>query len=172
MVHTNRVMLVRRISRRIFQRFGDAQSRYELSKATAYLAGALGLLVLLKVWFSGITGIATYLGLLSAGLAVAMQDPLINLAGWLFIIVRRPFQVGDRVQLGPHAGDVVDVRLFRFVMLEIGHWVNADQSTGRVLHVPNGWVFKHPVANYDGGFGYVWNELEVVVTFVVATALP
>jgi small-conductance mechanosensitive channel len=160
-------LVVRRLSRRVFQRLvDDKQSRYELSKAIAYLAGLLAVLALLKVWFSaGITGFATYLGLLSAGLAVALQDPLINFAGWLFILVRRPFQVGDRIQLGPHSGDVVDVRLFRFVMLEIGQWVNADQSTGRVLHVPNGWVFKHPIANYDGGFGYIWNELEVIVTF-------
>jgi len=158
-------LVFRQLSRRIFQRVADPESRYGLSKATAYLGGAVGLLIVLKVWFSGITGLATYFGLLSAGLAIALQDPVINLAGWLFIIIRRPLQVGDRIQIGPHCGDVVDIRLFRFIMLEIGHWVNAEQSTGRVLHVPNGWVFKHPIANYDGGFGYIWNELEILVTF-------
>jgi small-conductance mechanosensitive channel len=50
-------------------------------------------------------------------------------------------------------------------MLEIGNWVHADQSTGRVLHVPNGLVFKNPVANFDEAFGCIWNELEVTVTF-------
>jgi small-conductance mechanosensitive channel len=121
--------------------------------------------VLAKIWIAGVTGYATYLGLLSAGLAVALQDPLTNLVGWFFIITRRPFTVGHRVQIGPHIGDVVDIRIFRFVMLEVGNWVHGDQSTGRVVHVPNGMVFKNPVYNYDEGFGYIWNEIEIVVTF-------
>ncbi len=50
-------------------------------------------------------------------------------------------------------------------MLEVGNWVHADQGTGRILHVPNGFVFKNTVANYDEAFGYIWNELEVTVTF-------
>jgi small-conductance mechanosensitive channel len=61
-------------------------------------------------------------------------------------------------------GDVVDIRPFRFLLLEIGNWVKADQSTGRVIHVPNAMVFKNAVANYDDAFGYIWNELDVVVT--------
>ena len=93
-----------------------------------------------------------------------MQDPVANFAGWLFLIVRRPFGVGDRIQIGPHTGDVVDIRPFRFVMMEVGNWVKADQSTGRVIHVPNALVFKSPVANFDEAFGYIWNELEVTVT--------
>jgi small-conductance mechanosensitive channel len=117
------------------------------------------------MWIQGIAGIATYFGLLSAGIAIALQDPLTNLAGWVFILVRQPFRIGDRIQIGTFHGDVVDIRLFRFVMLEIGNWVHADQSTGRVLHVPNGLVFKNPVANYDEAFGCIWNELETTVTF-------
>src|SRR5207247_865051 len=82
-----------------------------------------------------------------------------------FILWRRPFEVGDRVQIGPHAGDVIDLGLFQFTLNEIGAWVNADQSTGRIIHVPNGKVFTDPVANYNKGFRYIWNEVPVVVTF-------
>ena len=64
-------------------------------------------------------------------LAIALQDPLTNLAGWLFILIRRPFRVGDRIQVGANTGDVVDIRPFRFLMLEVGNWVHADQGTGR-----------------------------------------
>jgi hypothetical protein len=76
---------------------------------------------------------STFLGLVAAGIAVALKDPLTNLAGWLFILWRRPFTAGDRVQIGEHKGDVIDLRLFRFTLLEIGNWVHADQSTGRLL---------------------------------------
>jgi small-conductance mechanosensitive channel len=143
----------------------DGQNRYQVIKVASYTFGFVGVAVVIKIWLAGITGLATYFGLLSAGIAVSLQDPIINLAGWIFIVARRPFEVGDRIQIGVHAGDVVDVRIFQFTLLEIGNWVNADQSTGRVIHVPNGWVFKNPIANYDKGFRYIWQEIPVVVTF-------
>jgi small-conductance mechanosensitive channel len=160
------VFLLRRVLRRILARtVTDASTRYLANKGVAYGLGIIGLVAILKIWTDGMSGMATYLGLASAGLAIAMQDPLTNLAGWLFIIIRRPFSVGDRVQIGPHIGDVVDIRIFRIILLEIGNWVHADQSTGRLVHVPNGWVFKNAVASYDQAFGYIWNELELTLTF-------
>ncbi|OLC04924.1 MAG: mechanosensitive ion channel protein MscS, partial [Gemmatimonadetes bacterium 13_1_40CM_69_22] len=118
-----------------------------------------------RMWIPGVQALATFLGLLSAGLAIALKDPVADLAGWAFIIWRRPFEVGDRIQIGLHAGDVIDLGLFQFTLNEIGAWVNADQSTGRIIHVPNGKVFTDPVANYNKGFRYIWNEVPVVVTF-------
>jgi len=159
-------VIARRGARRIAAKtFDNPSTRYQFGKATGYLFGAVALAVLAKILLPSMTGLATYLGLLSAGIAVALQDPLINLAGWVFIVVRRPFEVGDRIQIGPNSGDVVDIRLFQFVLLEIGNWVTADQSTGRVIYVPNGFVFKQPQANYDKGFTYIWNEIAVVITF-------
>lgn len=159
-------ILVGRVSKRVVARaVDDPASRFQMSRVTGYVIGGLAVLIVARLWIQGIAGIATYFGLLSAGIAIALQDPLTNLAGWLYILIRRPFRVGDRIQLGTNAGDVVDIRPFRFVMLEIGNWVHADQGTGRILHVPNGLVFKNAIANYDEAFGYIWNELEVTVTF-------
>lgn len=101
----------------------------------------------------------------SAGLAIALKDPLTNIAGWLFITARKPFSVGDRVQIGDHAGDVIDIRLFQFTLLEIRNWVDADQSTGRIIHLPNGKVFLEAQANFSRGFQYIWNEVPVLITF-------
>jgi len=73
--------------------------------------------------------------------------------------------VGNRVQIGQHSGDVIDIRIFQFSILEIGNWVKADQSTGRIIHIPNGMIFTQPTCNYDQGFKYIWNEIPVLVTF-------
>ncbi|MDA0197098.1 MAG: mechanosensitive ion channel [Bacteroidetes bacterium] len=68
--------------------------------------------------------------MVSAGLTIALKDPIVNIAGWLFIIIRRPFEVGDRVEIGEHAGDVIDIKIFQFTINEIGKWVDADQEHG------------------------------------------
>jgi small-conductance mechanosensitive channel len=159
-------LLISRVARRLIVRaVEDSASRFHMTRVTGYAIGGLALIILARLWIQGMTGLATYFGLLSAGVAIALQDPLTSLAGWLFILIRRPFRVGDRIELGGQRGDVVDIRPFRFVMLEIGNWVHADQSTGRILHVPNASIFKHPIANYDEAFGFIWNEIAVTVTF-------
>ncbi|MCH7585121.1 MAG: mechanosensitive ion channel, partial [Acidobacteria bacterium] len=70
------------------------------------------------------------------------------------------------IQIGEHKGDVIDIRAFRFTLFEIaGERVDAEQPTGRLLHVPNGLVFTEPLANFTEGFQYVWHEIPVLVTF-------
>ena len=149
----------------VYRRVTDAWTRYRWRKTITYLFLAIGVLVLGREWFPGFKTLTTFLGLVSAGIAIALKDPLTNLAGWAFIVWRRPFEVGDRVEIGGHKGDVIDIRLFQFTLNEIGVWVDADQSTGRIIHIPNGKIFTDPVANYDRGFSYIWNEVPVVVTY-------
>ena len=158
-------ILRRVILRVVFQRTEDLKSRYRWTKSITYAVALLGILAVGRVWYHGISSLATFLGLLSAGLAIAFKDILVDAAGWLFILWRRPFEVGDRIQIGEHRGDVIDLRIFQFTILEIGNWVDAEQSTGRVIHVPNGQVFTESQANYTQGFQYIWNEIPVLVTF-------
>ncbi len=158
--------LLRRLILRVVEaRVDDARGRYQWAKASSYVATGLGLFVLGVTWLAGLRSIGTFLGLLAGGIAIALKDVVADLAAWLFIVFRRPFEVGDRVQIGPHAGDVVDLTVFQFTLLEIGNWVQADQSTGRVIHVPNALVFTQPLANYTQEFEYVWNEIAVPVSF-------
>lgn len=96
---------------------------YKWRKNLAYILGFVGFLLVGRVWFQGMGSLATFLGLLSAGLAIALRDPVSDMAGWLFIIWRKPFGVGDRIEIGKHKGDVIDVRFFKFTILEIGNWV-------------------------------------------------
>lgn len=155
----------RRVALALLLRGREVQAQYRVRKLVAYVTWPLAFLVIGRIWFVGFQSVSTYLGLLSAGLAIAMQTPLVNLAGWAFILWRQPFRVGDRIQLGDHRGDVIDLRIFNFSLVEIGNWVDADQSTGRVLHIPNGKVFNEVLANYGQGFQYIWNEIAVLLTF-------
>ncbi len=143
----------------------DVKTRYLGKRVISYIIPVTALILIGTLWIHAFRYLGAFLGLLSAGIAIALKDLLANMAGWLFILFRKPFVIGDRIQIGPHQGDVIDLRLYQFSILEIGNWVNADQSTGRIIHIPNGKVFTEPQANYTQGFHYIWNELEIRLTF-------
>ena len=143
----------------------DVKLRYKWNRALSIIIPFIGIILVGAIWVPAFKQFGAFLGIITAGLAIALKDPITNLAGWLFILFRKPFVLGDRVQVGNHTGDIIDIRLFQFTMLEIGNWVEADQSTGRIIHVPNGKVFLEPQANYSTGFEYIWNEIKVLITF-------
>lgn len=147
------------------RRVRDVAVHYRWRQGITYVTTGLALLAVGRIWFPGIQSVGTFLGLIGAGLTVAMHDTVANLTGWLFILWRRPFQVGDRIELGHTKGDVIDIRLFQFSVLEIGNWIDADQSTGRIVHIPNGQVLRERLASYTKGFEYIWHEIPVLVTF-------
>ena len=153
------------ILRIVYNATENVKTRYQWHKITGYISFSLISIIIANIWLEGIESIATYLGLVSAGIAIALKEPLTNLTGWLYIIWRSPFDVGDRIQLGHETGDVIDTNLFNFTLMEIGNWVDADDHTGRLIHVPNGLIFTATLANYGKGFKYIWNEMPVLVTF-------
>lgn len=150
----------------IHKRYADnTRTLYNLRKTIEYASVVLGILLVGRLWLEGIGTLVTYLGLLSAGIAIALQDLIVALAAWVFIVWRRPFVVGDRIEIDGNLGDVIDIRLFSFSMLEIGRRIKAEQSTGRIVHIPNGKVFSEVLTNMHQGFPFIWNEIPVMVTF-------
>jgi small-conductance mechanosensitive channel len=158
-------LLDRLIFTQVIRKIEDKKIRYQWKKITSYSLAVLALISIGLIWIDGLRSLATFFGLLAAGMAIAFKDPLENILGWAYILIRKPFEVGDRIQINENAGDVIDTHLFRFSLMEIGNWVDADQSTGRVLHIPNGLVFRSVIAIYTKGSDYIWNEIPVLITF-------
>ena len=117
------------------------------------------------LWATGIRDFGLFLGIVGAGLALSLQETLVCVAGWMIFIVRRPYDIGDRIEIDGRIGDVIGVSVFQTTMLEVGNWIQAEQSTGRMLIIPNSMLVRHAVYNYAKGFPFVWDELSVVVTF-------
>ncbi|NJN55188.1 MAG: mechanosensitive ion channel family protein [Anaerolineae bacterium] len=138
---------------------------YNWRKVVQYVTVIVGMILVGRIWLAGVDTLVTYLGLVSAGIAIALQDPIVSIAGWVFIVWRRPFAVGDRIEIDNIMGDVIDVRVFAFSLLEVGKRIDAEQSTGRIIHIPNGMVFKLPLVNTHQGYPFIWNEIPVMVTF-------
>ncbi|MDH3189539.1 MAG: mechanosensitive ion channel family protein [Acidimicrobiia bacterium] len=163
------VLLIRRLVLRYLvtklEESEDGDAFYRARKVVSYTATTVIIISLTFIWIAAFNDLATFLGLLSAGIAIGLSDLLKNMAGWGYILARRPFKVGDRIEIQETIGDVVDIRLFRFSLMEVGHWVDAEQSTGRLVHVPNGLLFTNKVANYTEGFSHIWEDLAVLITF-------
>jgi small-conductance mechanosensitive channel len=103
----------------VWFRTENVRISYNRRKILRYITITLGILSVTRVWFVGFQSITTFLGLLTAGIAIALRDLIANIAGWIFIIWGKPFSTGDRIQIGNHAGDIIYIRVFQFTILEI-----------------------------------------------------
>lgn len=160
------IWMIRSILIRIIWRITeDVHVRYRWRKIIGYTSTIFTILLLLPLWVSTGQSIVTIFGFLTAGVAIALQDIIKSLAGWMFILWRRPFKVGDRIEIKNIKGDVIDIRPFQFSLMEIGNRVDSEQSTGRVVHVPNSIVLSDYIANFGQGFKFIWNEIPVLITF-------
>lgn len=150
--------------------------RYQ--KETLFLARRLGrysvaLLVLLVFAFylvEDLTLVATTLGLVSAAIVISVQDVFAAFFGWFAIMLGRKFTIGDRLEIEGVRGDVLDIQLLRTTLVEVNNWLGVDQPTGRVLFIPNNFIFKSKVFNFSHGHPYIWGKIDVTVTFATPTA--
>lgn len=158
-------IIVQTLRRLVLRYIDDPERRYRAAKTIGRIGGFVALLIVFGVLFQRAADLITVLTVVGAGLAIAMRETLLSIAGWMFIAFRTPYSQGDRIEVGSFQGDVIDIRLLHTTLMEIGGWVKADQSTGRIVHVPNNLVFQAPVYNYTRGFHFIWNEVPFTVTF-------
>jgi len=151
----------------INRRVEDTVRRHKLRKTVFYIASGVAIVLAATVWLNQREGpnLSVVFAAAGAGLVIVCSNPILSTVGWMYVIARRPYDIGDRIQLGDVKGDVMDIRLFKTTLLEIGNWIGGDQSTFRVVHVPNSMVFLHPIFNYTSDFKYLWSEVVVTVTF-------
>ena len=122
------------------------------------------LLILFPIWLPSIQNLLPVLGIFGAGVIVVLKEVILNIAGWFYIVVRRPFEEGNRIGIAGIIGDVIDVRLQQFSMMEVKSREDGGQSTGRVLHIPNSLIFSSTLANSSKEFSFNWNEIKIPLT--------
>jgi small-conductance mechanosensitive channel len=146
------------------RRFGRADARYKVRKFVAF-AGYISIILFLGLLFEDRLGRLTFaIGVVGAGVAVALQDVLASIAGAFSIGFSKLYAVGDRVQIGDTRGDVIDIGLLRTTLMETGNWVGKDLYNGRLVRIPNSTVLKGTVFNYSQGFQFIWDEIKVLFT--------
>ena len=160
------VFTVVRYSQRVLGHYvEDAQRRYRLRKLITFFGYVLAIFLLSIVYSDKLSGLTVLLGVLGAGVAFALQEIIVSLAGWIALSVGRLYDVGDRVQLGGIRGDVIDIGVLRTTLMECGGWISGDQYSGRIVRVGNSFIFKEPVFNYSSDFPFLWDEITVPIRF-------
>lgn len=121
----------------------------------------VSIIVILLAWGEKLNGIITIVSFVSAGIAIAIREIIFNFFAGIYIRVRKPFYVEDRIEIDDIKGDVINTHALSFEMLEVGERNDGEQSTGRIVHIPNSYVFTKTLKNYTKAFKYIWDEIKI-----------
>ena len=141
----------------------NERTLYLINKKVATFGVVVNIILLILIWESKITKLMTLISFVSAALAFALRDFVYNFFAGIYINVKKPFKVEDRVEVDGIVGDVVNISSLTFDILEVSSKDNGEQSTGIMIHIPNSKVFNGGVKNYTEAFKYIWDEISVRV---------
>lgn len=160
------IFIAIRLMRRTAGRYvRDDSLRYRARKFVSFFGYLAALLFVALVFSDYLGGFAVAFGVVGAGIAFALQEVIVSIAGWSAVSFGGYYKVGDRIQLGGIKGDVIDIGILRTTLMEIGNWVEGDQYNGRIVRIANSFVFKEPVFNYSGEFPFLWDEIMLPIKY-------
>jgi len=160
------VTVVRLMQRLVIGRYiQDTDLRYNARKAIRFFGFVVAFLYIAAIFSVRFSGLTVAFGIAGAGIAFALQEVIMSVAGWIAIVFGDFYKTGDRILLGGVRGDVIDIGVFRTTVMECGEWVKGDLYNGRIVRLSNSYVFKEPVFNYSHDFPFLWDEIVVPVRF-------
>lgn len=159
-------LLARVVRAQIGRQIEDVNRRHVLRKWVGYGYAALLFAFAIALFADSVAGLGTVLALLLAGIAVALQDILRSVVGWLYLSSRAGVAIGSRVEVGGVTGDVIDIGVLKTTLLEVGGaLVFGRQSTGRLVTVPNYRMLADLVRVSGSENPFVWQEMRITVTY-------
>lgn len=139
----------------------EARKAFTMYQKSNVILTIFNTLVIIMIWDKYIDNIITIISFISAAMTLALRDFVYNFFAGLYIKIKKPFSLEHRIEVNDIKGDVVSLNAFSFELLEVGNNINADQSTGRIINIPNSVALTSPVKNYEKNFKYIWAELTV-----------
>lgn len=159
--------IARAISVYALGRIEDSSTRFTLQRVMHLIVALVIVVISISIIFVNWYGAIAALGVGSVIIGLALQTPMKSFIAWIYILVRQPFRVGDRIQIGEATGDVIDVGYLDTTLWEFGgKYLSGDHPSGRLIKFPNEKVLDEIVYNYSWPlFPYVWNEVKFYVAF-------
>ena len=137
------------------------KKKFFRNRKSKIIITVISFVVILLIWGEKLNGIITLVSFISAGVTIAIREIIFNFFAGIYINMRKPFDVEDRVEIDEIKGDVINTHALSFEMLEIGERNEGEQSTGRIVHIPNSYIFTKTLKNYTKAFKYIWDEIKI-----------
>ncbi len=162
------ILLVANIIKRILTRLllikKDNKTEYRQKRLINFLVTTLTILLLIVIWMPYIKNILTFISFISAAMTIALREFIYNLFSGIYIRVRKPFSVEDRIEIDETRGDVININMLNFEILEVSEKDHYNgQSTGIIVTIPNSMIFTKPLKNFNKIFKYIWNEMTIKI---------
>ncbi len=145
--------------KRHFEGQKDKAQVKEMVSIYKYSLTVVVIFVLFVIFSNMFKNVLASVGVLAVGLAIALQRPILNFFGWVTIVLKKPYVIGDRVCIGVNKGDVYEINIMHTNMGEL----QDDAPSGRTIAVPNELVLTQAITNYTKGTPYVWDVLSIVI---------
>ncbi len=138
-----------------------SKTRFMFHQSINIILNIICIILILILWFPYLKNIMTIISFISAGITIAIRDIILNLFAGLYIKVKKPFKLEDRISIDGVIGDVVLINNLSFKILEVGDRINGEQSSGLIINIPNSYVFSKTLKNYNTAFKYIWDEITI-----------
>lgn len=156
--------IIKKIGLRIIKHVNNSKNEYLYTQKFKVLITIINLIIFLFLWGKYINNFLTVISLISAGFTIALRDLIFNFFSGIYIKLKKPFVIEDRIEINNYKGDVVNINALNFEVLEVNNENFIGQSTGVITHIPNSTIFNYPLRNYNKAFKYIWNELTIKVS--------
>ena len=158
---------VKAVDTLVLRRLASRVMEYNLRRIVRAVAALAILVIVASILFASWYTALVSLGVLSLVLGFALQTPILSFIGWVYILIRTPYRVGDRIRIGEATGDVIDVGYLDTTLWEFGgEYLTTDHPSGRVIKFPNSLVLSEAVFSYSWPlFPYIWNELSFQIAY-------
>lgn len=155
--------ILTKIGTEIIKHTANSKNKYIYTKKYKLLINILKILFIFILWEKYISNFVTVISFISAGFTIALRDLIFNFFSGIYIKIRKPFEIEDRIEINNSKGDVININALSFEVLEVTNENFIGQSTGVITHIPNSTIFQYPLRNYNRAFKYIWNELTVKI---------
>ena len=135
---------------------------YTINKRNKTILTIIFFIVVLCIWQTNINDFLTIISFISAAITLTLKEIIYNYFCGIYIKISKPIKVEDRIQIDDTIGDVVNLNTLSIELLEVDN--NTNQSTGKIIHIPNSKIFSATIKNYNTAFKYIWTELSLSIS--------
>lgn len=140
----------------------DNKTEYKFTRIINFTVTTIMILILVIIWMPYIKNLITIISFISAAMTIALREFIYNIFSGIFIKIKKPFSVEDRIEINETRGDVININLLNFEILEVSEKEGYNgQSTGVIITLPNSIIFSNPLKNFNKIFKYIWNEMTI-----------